>query len=71
MSKACCQDKVVYQKTDDHKKINEYYSFNGIVFSYNLPVRTNHNKYYLWTANEDKNYSNYRVRRSAPSAVKL
>jgi len=69
--KGCCQDKTVYHKTDDHKKIAESYSFNNMGFSVHFPLATDPNKYNLWAPNGDKNYFFYQVRRSGQLPIYL
>ncbi|MBU2045866.1 MAG: hypothetical protein KJ712_03945 [Bacteroidetes bacterium] len=71
MPKGCCQDKVVYHKTDNHKNLLNCYDFNKLTTSGYLTPATDHQNYSLSSVNYDLNYPNNRVRHSKPLAIFL
>ncbi|HQS50733.1 MAG: hypothetical protein B7X86_06560 [Sphingobacteriales bacterium 17-39-43] len=71
MPKDCCQDKIVYHKTDNHKNLLESFSFNSVAFSHLLQPATDRQDYKLRSVIADLNYINHQVRHSRPLAIFL
>ncbi len=71
MSKGCCQDKVVYQKTDKHKTVQQSFTFTNFEFSIILPVTINHLDYHLISNGDDSNNVNYYLRHSKSLVIPI
>jgi hypothetical protein len=71
MPKGCCQDKVIYEKTDNHKTDQQNSTLNNLAFSSILPVTIGQQDYHLISGDEDLKHLNYHARHSKPIAIYL
>lgn len=71
MPKACCKDKLLYSKVDNHKTIQASYTFKIILFTPDLPpVNELHNLVLHRDRYDSDNFYSY-IRRSSPQPIYL
>lgn len=71
MPKGCCKDELLYKKADNHKTVQESFTFNTISFTPDLPpVNDLYNQIVQEGVYDSDNFYN-NVRRSCPQPIYL